>query len=196
MIGSRHAWLLACAGSFAAASAASASVGLIDDFNTPDGAAGFTLSRVLDFGDGTTQTTYDEAGGALNVTLNGATGTAEQALFLAPVSLGAGEELQLDVADAVDNGGRDFGIAVGQTPVALAEGAAGDNRSLADYVFLAMNNKDATGTSFTSRGFIGNSELDLLDANDGALFENQAGVTQLFITRLANDDLEFGFYQG
>jgi hypothetical protein len=163
---------------------------LIDDFNTDDGLSGFTFSKILDQGDGTTNISFNETGGTINVTSTGTSG-AEQALLLTPTVLEQGMELQLDSITSA--GGRDFGIAIGESHADLGNGTAGDNRNTADYVFLIFKNLDF---DVTSRGFVGNSEIDLFDANDSPEHDNAVGVTQLFMKRMDNDDLELGYYQG
>ncbi len=162
---------------------------LVDDFNTEDGAAGFAFSKILDFGNGATNTFFNESGGTLNVTQVGFTGTAEQALLLHPTPLAPGEELQVDLSGAVDLGGRDFGIAVGETHGDLGN-TDGDNRGTADYVFLSLQSLDVNGFGWSSRGFLEGDEIAL-----NGSFAN-VSLDKLFMKRLETGQLEMGYYSG
>jgi hypothetical protein len=171
---------------FAGAPAMAGPQGVVDDYETA-GLSEYTLFKVLDQGDVSTNISFVESGGALNAVSTGTTG-AEQVLFFRNdgFTLEAGEELQVDGPPTDSgNGTEDFGLAVGQTPTSLGNPEAGNTRALADFLFISYRNV----TQLNSRGFNGNAEVGQVQT-----FGINADV--LFIARLANDDMELGYYDG
>lgn len=160
---------------------AGANAALIDDFNTA-GLGEYTFSKVLDQGDGTTNVSFSDAAGTIDVMSAGSSG-AEQVLLLRGDVLEQGREIQLSAPTTFNN--RDFGLAIGQSHADLGDGVAGDNRGTADYAFMAWRSL----SQLNSRGFIGGGEIGL-----GQDFGVNAET--LFIARLANDDIEMGWYDG
>jgi hypothetical protein len=161
-------------------------VGLIDDFDTP-GLTEYNFYKVLDQNAGTTNISFSDASGSISALSTGTTG-AEQVLFFRNdgATLGPGEELQIDGPSAESGSGtEDLGLAVGETPTSLGDPAAGSTRNLADFLFITYRNP----TQLNSRGFNGGAEIGQVQS---------FGVTanKLFIARLANDDMELGYYDG
>jgi hypothetical protein len=167
-------------------SASPATAALIDDFNTSDGLSGFTFSKILDAGGpATTGLSFSETSGALGASNSEA--SIEQALLLHSTGLPQGMEVQVDVALAAANE-RDLGLAIGATHADLGA-SSGDNRNTADYLFIALKNS----TTLTLRGFIGGTEIELIDSNDFAAM-NGADVRSLFISRTMSDGVQLGWY--
>lgn len=162
---------------------ASAAVGLVDDYDTA-GLLDYDLYKILDQGDGTTNISFSDAAGTIDVTSTGTSG-AEQVLFFRNdgISIEQGEQLRLDAPTTFIN--RDFGLAIGETPTGLADGADGDVRSATDYLFISWR----TLGFLNSRGFNNNGEIGLAQAS-------VTSADSLFIARLGNDDIELGSYSG
>jgi hypothetical protein len=161
-------------------------IGLIDDFNTP-GLSEYNLYKILDQNVGTTNIAFNDLAGNLAGVSAGTTG-AEQVLFFRNdgVTLSVGQELQVDgpITDS-GTGTEDLGLAVGELPTSLGNPAAGSTRNLADYAFISFRNV----TQLNSRGFNNGAEIPQVQ---------NFGVTAdtLFIARLANNDMELGYYTG
>lgn len=156
---------------------------IIDDFDTP-GLSEYTFSKVLDVNPGgATNISFSDAGGAIDVTSTGSDGPEQVLLLRGDVTLPQNDEIILDAPSSFIN--RDFGIAIGQAHADLGDGNAGDNRSTADYAFMAWR----SASQLNSRGFIGGGEIGLGQ-------EFGANADSLFIARLSNDDIELGWYDG
>jgi hypothetical protein len=168
----------------AASTVTAGPLGTVDDFSDAT-LSEYTLRKILDQEAGTSNISFSSPDGVLLATSTGATGAEQVLFFRNDFTLAQGEELQVDgpMTESGD-GTNDIGIAVGQTPVGLGE-AAGDNRSMADYLFISYRNP----TQLNSRGFNGGTEVGQIQA---------FGVTadSLFISRLANNDMELGYYTG
>jgi hypothetical protein len=161
-------------------------VGLIDDFTTP-GLSEYNLYKILDQNAGTSNISFNDNAGSLAGVSTGTTG-AEQVLFFRNdgVTLSVGQELQVDgpIFDS-GTGTEDLGLAVGELPTSLGNPAAGSTRNLADYAFISFRNIN----QLNSRGFNNGAEIPQIQ---------NFGVTAdtLFIARLANNDMELGYYTG
>ena len=153
----------------------------IDNFDTP-GLSEYNFSKVLDQGTAT-NVSFSDAAGTIDVTSTGADGAEQVLLLRSDVTLGQGEELQLDAPATFND--RDFGLAIGQTHADLGDGVTGDNRNSADYLFMAWRDFG----QLNSRGVNANTEVALQQA---------FGTTpdKLFIARTATDDIELGWYDG
>lgn len=161
---------------------AMAGLGLISKFSGSN-LSNFDFYKILDQGTAT-NVQFSSPGSDLIVTSVGADG-AEQVLFLhQTASLGVNEELQATGPPGPVNGPNDFGLAVGETPTDLGNGVAGDNRSLADYMFISYRNPN---TQLNSRGFNGNAELSQVQAFG-------VNATKLYIHRTAANTAELGYY--
>ncbi|TWT36478.1 Autotransporter-associated beta strand repeat protein [Posidoniimonas corsicana] len=156
-------------------------VTLVDDFNTP-GLSEYAFSKVLDQGT-VTNVSFSDAAGTIDVTSTGADGAEQVLLLRNDVTLAQGEELHIDAPSTLIN--RDFGLAIGQNHADLGNGGSGDNRSAGDYLFIAWR----TLAQLNGRGFNGNAEIPLEQ-------EFEVNAERLFIARLANDDVELGWYEG
>jgi len=159
-----------------------ANAALIDDFDTP-GLGEYTFSKVLDQGDGTTNVSFTDAAGTIDVTSTGTSGAEQVLLLRSDAPLEQGREIQISAPTTFNN--RDFGLAIGQAHPDLGNGVAGDNRAGFDHVFMAWRNL----TQLNSRGFAGGADVGL-----GQEFGVNAEA--LFIARLENDDIEMGWYDG
>lgn len=158
-----------------------ASITIVDDFNTP-GLGEYTFSKVLDQGTATNVSFFDTAG-TIDVVSTGADGAEQTLLLRGDFTLQQGEELQLDAPTVFND--RDLGIAIGEAHGDLGNGSSGDNRSTADYLFMAWRNLG----QLNSRGFNGNAEVPLQQAFG-------VNAETLFIARLADDTIELGWYEG
>jgi hypothetical protein len=161
-------------------------VGLIDDFTTP-GLPEYNLYKILDQNAGTSNVSFNDVGGNMAGLSTGTTGAEQVLLFRNDgVTLSVGQELQVDgpVFDS-GTGTEDLGLAVGELPTGLGNPAAGSTRNLADYAFISFRNV----TQLNSRGFNNGAEIGQVQ---------NFGVTAdtLFIARLANNDMELGYYTG
>ncbi len=154
---------------------------LIDNFDTP-GLGEYAFSKVLDQGTAT-NVSFSDAAGTIDVTSTGADGAEQVLLLRSDVTLNQGEELLIDAPTTFND--RDFGLAIGQTHADLGNGNTGDNRTSADFLFMAWRNFG----QLNSRGFNGNAEVALQQAFDTV-------PDQLFIARTATDDVELGWYDG
>lgn len=172
------AWTAAIA---IALGATTAQAAIIDDYNTP-GLGEYTFYKILDQGAGTTNVSFSDAAGTLDVSSSGSSGAEQVLLLRGDVTLGQGEEVQID-GPATISGANDLGLAIGQTPNGLA--GAGDNRNQADFLFLSFR----SSTQLNSRGFNGNSEIGQVQAFG-------VNATKLFIGRTLTDDIELGYYDG
>lgn len=174
------------AGALLVSLASSASdAGVIDDFNTP-GLGEYNLYKILDQNAGTSDISFSDAAGNLSATSVGTSGAEQVMLLRSDFSLNVGQELQVDgpITDS-GTGTEDLGLAVGQTPTSLGNPAAGSTRNLADYAFISFRNP----TQLNTRGFVNNAEIGQVQS---------FGVTadKLFIARLANNDMQLGYYTG
>ena len=171
---------------FLALGSSVAFAGLIDDFSSP-GLPEYNLNKILDQNAGATNISFSDVAGSL-AGISTATTGAEQVLFFRNdgITLGTGQELQVDgpVTDS-GTGTEDLGLAVGQLPTSLGDPAAGSTRNLADYMFISFRGP----TQLNSRGFNGNAEI-------GQVQSFGVNADTLFIARLANDDMELGYYTG
>ncbi|MCA9238975.1 MAG: autotransporter-associated beta strand repeat-containing protein [Planctomycetales bacterium] len=155
-------------------------VTLIDDFEDAS-LAEYTFAKILDQGTAT-NTSFLSAAGVLANTSAGADGAEQALLFRNDFQLSVGEELRVD-AELATASGNDLGIAIGQTPSSLANGASGDVRTSADFLFISFR---AT-TQLNSRGFNGGAEV-------GQVQSFGVNANQLFIARTASDTVELGWY--
>jgi len=166
------------------AAGATASAALIDDFGDTS-LAEYTLSKVLDQNAGTSNLSFSSPSGSLIVSSAGTTGAEQVLLFRSDAALGLGQELRVDgpMTESA-TGTEDLGLAIGETPTGLGE-TAGSNRALADYLFISFRSP----TQLNSRGFNNGAEIAQVQAFT-------VTADQLFIARLANNDIELGYYTG
>lgn len=159
---------------------------LVDDFNTP-GLGQYNFAKVLDQGT-TTNVAFSDASGTIAVDSTGSDGAEQVLLLRNDMTLSQGQELQIDVPTVLGDFGqpRDFGLAVGQNHADLGNGVTGDNRNTGDFLFVSWRNPP---DHLNSRGFNGNAEVGQVQAFGAA-------SDRLFIARLENDDIEFGYYSG
>jgi len=165
---------------------ASAQAQLIDDFSDA-GLAEYTLSKVLDQGDGTSNIGFSSLAGALQATSTGTSG-AEQVLFLRnDFSLAVGSVLRADVNWTL-SGSQDLGIALATTatPSSLANGAAGDVRS--DYVLAAIRN---TADHVVGTGLNGTTGFNINPQAQGG-----AAAIGLYVARTSATTFEIGYDKG
>ena len=173
--------LLAAGVLFTGTTAMAGPLGLVDDYNTA-GLGEYTFSKILDQGTAT-NVSFSDVAGTLSVTSTGADGAEQVLLLRGDYTLGQGEELQVD-GPATGNG-NDLGLAIGQAHADLGDGVSGDNRSAGDFLFISYR----SSTQLNSRGFNGGSEAGQVQAFG-------VNADKLFIARLANDDVELGYYDG
>ena len=87
---------------------------LIDDFNSGD-LSDYTLTRILDDNGGTTNTgvAFEVIDGELALTTTGFAGIEQYALIRDGLTLGVGQELQIDISENRNGESQDIGLYVG-----------------------------------------------------------------------------------
>lgn len=159
-------------------------IGLVDDFADAS-LAEYTHYKILDQGGGETNISPSSPSGELIVTSIGSSGAEQVLFFRSDVTLGVGEELQVDGPPTPVGSTNDFGLAIGATPTSLGDPEAGDNRSAADYLFVSYR----SATQLNHRGFLGGSEIGQHQAFS-------VNADRLFIARPALNSVELGWYDG
>ena len=170
----------------ACATAVSARAQLIDDFSDTS-LAEYTLSKVLDQGNGTNNVSFSSPSGALLATSTGTSG-AEQVLFLrGDYSLAVGYMLRADVSWAFGTS-QDLGIALATTatPASLGDLVAGDVRS--DYVLAAIR---GTADHVIGTGFSGTTGFNINPQVQGG-----AATLGLYIARTSLTTFDIGYNKG
>lgn len=162
----------------------SAPPAIIDDFNTP-GLEEYSFSKILDQGT-TTNVSYSDAGGTLDVSSTGADGAEQVLLLRGDVPFNVGSELLIDGPVSGMRSIQNHGIAIGAAHADLGNGNGGDNRGTADYAYITFRNP----TQLSSRGFLGGSVIATHTQNLGV------NADSLFIKRTGVTDVELGWYDG
>ncbi|MCE5184693.1 MAG: PEP-CTERM sorting domain-containing protein [Planctomycetaceae bacterium] len=159
---------------------AAAQAVLIDDFSGD--LSNWTSTVILDNANTAVQNTsaWQITDGTLqlNTTVRDGSSVEQWAMIRNGLSLGVGEELQVDVVVGAA-GSQDIGLYVGGTTPTF--------NVRQDYVAMYRRNN---GQLFT-RGFDGTAEYVL--AGD---WTNNIPVTKLFISRIAENTFEAGYYNG
>jgi hypothetical protein len=134
----KAAFAAAAALGFASGSAVFAGpIGLVDDFNTP-GLTEYTQTRVLDNGVATANVSFSDATGNLVASYGGTPNSPEQVVLLRDdYTLGIGEKLVVDVAQATSTVEMDFGIAISATE-SPTSASAGDTDTRDTFSWLAV----------------------------------------------------------
>jgi hypothetical protein len=153
---------------------AQAAVGLVDDFSGDLSA--WTSTVILDANGGAANTAaWQITGETLELATTAYDGIQQYAMTKSGVSLGIGEELQVDIIHS--GASQDLGLYVGgTTPV------AGTRQ---DYIAVYARH---TGELFT-RGFNGTAEY-------GQVGWISPAYEKLFIARIAANTFEVGYYEG
>jgi hypothetical protein len=163
-------------------------IGVVDDFNSP-GLGEYTLTRVLDNGVAESNVSFSDTSGALVASYGGTINQPEQVLFLRnDATLGVGEKLVVDVAQAVSTSQMDFGIAVSATatPTGVSNPTPTDTRGLTNWLAVYVRpsqdsvrvTSSISGTVVTATGVLGSVET---------------AVSKLFIERLSTTSFAVGY---
>lgn len=150
---------------------------LVDDFSGD--LSGWTSTVILDNNGGAANTAaWQISDGTLQLNTTAYDGIQQYAFIKSGVSLGIGEELQVDVIVGA-TGSQDIGLYVGGTsPVTGVR---------QDYVAMYRR---SNGELF-SRGFDGTGEYTL-----AGNWDDNIPITKLFIARTAENTFEAGWYNG
>ena len=154
--------------------AAQAAVGLIDDFSGD--LSGWTSTVILDAnGGGSNTAAWQISGGVLELNTTAYDGIEQYAMIKSGVSLGIGEELQVDIAH--NGASQDLGLYVGgTTPVTGTR-----------YDYIAMYGR---GGQLFTRGFDDGTEYALIGNWNSNVYD------KLFIKNIDGATFEMGWYDG
>lgn len=181
---------LFCASSFVAATACSsnAAVVVVDNFNDLS-LSEYTLTRVLDNAAAAANISFSSSTGSLVASYTGGTNAAEQVVLLRnDHSLGVGELLTVDVAQAISLSEMDFGIAVAstKTPTPIVNGGDIDTRDTMQWAAIYVRPTQNAVRSLSYNGIGGDSSTGVLTAVENT-------VAKLWIRRDTSTEFTLGY---
>lgn len=172
----------------ATASFAHAATVVVDNFNDLS-LSEYTLTRLLDNSAATANISFSSSTGSLVASYSGGTNAPEQVVLLRnDYSLGVGELLTVDVAQAISLSEMDFGIAVAstKTPTPIVNGGDIDTRDTMQWAAIYVRPTQNVVRSFSHNGIVGDSATGILPAVENT-------VAQLWIRRDTSTNFTLGY---
>lgn len=167
---------------------ACAAVVVVDDFNDLS-LSEYTLTRVLDNAAAAANISFSSSTGALVASYSGGTNAPEQVVFLRnDYSLGVGELLTVDVAQAISLSEMDFGIMVAstKTPTPIVNGGDTDTRDTMQWAAIYVRPSQNAVRSLSYNGIAGDSGTGVLSAVENT-------VAKLWIRRDNSTNFTLGY---